>query len=190
MFETIDVNCVTERVPVCGATDPEKNRKRRKILYFDLFNWFEYVMFSKSNRFKVCRIYLSIFNGKKPNFRAFWKLCSHFFPFQWTFMYIFGGGGHLGAKRGRGYLGARMLFELNLLFNMTFTRRSSLVNNKHHNITFSIDLTDDVDIVDCNRQLLLKKELILFSWNTREADINRPDGVVFWRMKFSLKCLP
>ena len=85
-----------------------------------------------------------------------------FFPFN-GLLCIFLEGGHLGAKRGRGYLGARMLFELNLLFNMTFTRRSSLVNNKHHNITFSIDLTDDVDIVDCNRQLLLKKELILFS---------------------------
>ena len=81
------------------------------------------------------------------------------------------------------------LFELNLLFNMTFTRHSSLVNNKHPNITFSIDLTDDVDLVDCDRQLP-KKELILFSWNTREADINRPDEVVFWRMKFSLNCLP
>ena len=73
---------------------------------------------------------------------------------------------------------------------MTFTRHSSLIiNNKHINITFSIDLTDDVDLVDCDRQLS-KKELILFSWNTREADINRPNGVVFWRMKFPLKYLP
>ena len=146
------------------------------------------LLFSEIKTTNKHTLYLSIFNRKKPNFRAFWKLCSHFFPFN-GLLCIFLEGGHLGAKRGRGYLGARMLFELNLLFNMTFTRRSSLVNNKHHNITFSIDLTDDVDLVDCDRQLP-KKELILFSWNTREADINRPDGVVFWRMKFSLKCLP
>ena len=51
------------------------------------------LLFSEIKTTNKHTLYLSIFNRKKPNFRAFWKLCSHFFPFQWTFRYIFGSRG-------------------------------------------------------------------------------------------------